>query len=122
MSRDWLLYLDDMIASAEKIGRLIHGHTREQFVADEAAFDAVLFHLLVLGEGIKSLPDGVRASLPDAQRSAPARLRDLIAHRYFALDPDIIREVASKHVPPLLEQALTLRDRADRAEDPGESE
>jgi uncharacterized protein with HEPN domain len=25
MSRDWLLYLDDLIASAEKIGRLTRG-------------------------------------------------------------------------------------------------
>ena len=49
MSRDWLLYPDDMIASAEKIGRLVLGRTLEQFVADEAAFDAVLFNLQVIG-------------------------------------------------------------------------
>lgn len=45
MSRSWLLYLDDLIGAAEKIGRLTGGRTREQFVADEAAFDAVLFNL-----------------------------------------------------------------------------
>lgn len=37
MSRSWLLYLDDLIASAEKIGRLMAGHTIEQVVADAAA-------------------------------------------------------------------------------------
>lgn len=99
MSRSWLLYLDDMIASAQKIGRLVTGRTPEQFVADEAAFDAVLFNLQVIGEGMKNLPDDVRASLPDTQRSAPARLRDLIAHRYFAPGPDIIWEVANRHTP-----------------------
>ena len=50
MSRSWLLYLDDLIASAEKIGRLTTGRTIEQFVSDEAAFDAVLFNLQVIGE------------------------------------------------------------------------
>lgn len=49
MSRSWLLYLDDLIASAEKIGRLVDGHTFETFTADEAAFDAVLFNLQVIG-------------------------------------------------------------------------
>jgi len=36
-------------------------------------------------------------------------LRDLIAHHYFALDPDIIWEVANRHVPALLTHALALR-------------
>jgi uncharacterized protein with HEPN domain len=49
VSRSWLLYLDDLIASAEKIGRLTSGHSIEQFVADEAAFDAVRFNLQVNG-------------------------------------------------------------------------
>jgi hypothetical protein len=30
VSRDWLLYLDDLIASAEKIGRLAAGRDRLQ--------------------------------------------------------------------------------------------
>ncbi len=109
MSRSWLLYLDDLIASAERIGRLTVGRSIEQFVADEAAFDAVLFNLQVIGEAIKKLPADALASFPDADRRGPARLRDLIAHHYFALDPDIIWEVANRHVPALLNHALALR-------------
>ena len=113
MSRSWLLYLDDLIASAEKIGRLVLGRTLEQFVTDEAAFDAVLFNLQIVGEAVKRLPDEARATLSEAHRVAPARLRDLIAHHYFALDPDIIWEVANRHVPALLEEARALRDQVD---------
>jgi len=114
VSRSWLLYLDDPISSAEKIGRLTNGRTIGQFVADEAAFDAVLFNLQVIGEAIKKLPDHARALLPEADRSGPARLRDLIAHHNFALDPDIIWEDANRHVPALLNHALALRsDDAD---------
>ena len=72
VSRSWLLYLDDLIASAEKIGRLTAGHTITQFVADEAAFDAVLVNLQVIGEAIKKLPANARALLPEADRSGPA--------------------------------------------------
>lgn len=113
MSRDWLLYLDDLIASAEKIGRLTSGKQVAQFVADEAAFDAVLFNLQVIGEAIKRLPDAAKAALSEPHRSAPARLRDLIAHHYFALDPDIIWEVATRHLPPLLAEAIALRQRSE---------
>lgn len=113
MSRDWLLYLDDLVASAQKIGRMTAGLTQPQFVQDEAAFDAVLFNLQVIGEAIKRLPDEFRNQLPEAHRSAPARMRDLIAHHYFAIDADIIWDVVTHHVPALLRDAMALRDQRD---------
>jgi len=113
VSRDWLLYLDDLIASAQKIGRITAGLRQAQIVDNEAAFDAVLFNLQVIGEAIKRLPDDIRNQLPEAHRSAPARLRDLIAHHYFAIDAEIIWDVVTHHVPALLQDATGLRDRRD---------
>ncbi|MBK8537913.1 MAG: GxxExxY protein [Candidatus Competibacteraceae bacterium] len=56
MSRDWLLYLGDLIESGEKIERFVTGRTFDTFVADEAIFDAVLFNLQVIGEATKANP------------------------------------------------------------------
>lgn len=111
MSRDWLLYLDDIIASAEKIGRLVVGRSYETFLADEAVFDAVLFNLQVIGEAAKKLPDVARASLPEIDWSGPARLRDLIAHHYFSVDASIVWDVATNYVPSILSAAQTLLTR-----------
>ena len=54
MSRNWLLYLGDLIESGEKIERFVTGRTFDTFVADEAIFDAVLFNLQVIGEATKA--------------------------------------------------------------------
>jgi uncharacterized protein with HEPN domain len=108
-----MLYLDDLIASAEKISRFVSGKTVESFSADEAVFDAVLFNLQIIGEAVKQLPEDVRESVPGIAGSGPARLRDLIAHHYFAVDPEIIWGVATQHVPQLLAAARALRDRED---------
>lgn len=54
MSRSWLLYLDDLIASAERIGRLTAGRTIGQFVADEAAYGAVFFATFSLSQTLIS--------------------------------------------------------------------
>jgi uncharacterized protein with HEPN domain len=113
VSRSPLLYLDDLIASAKKIGRLTSNLDFPAFVQNEAVFDAVLFNLQVIGEAIKKLPDAHRTGLSQLHQSAPARLRDLIAHHYFALDPDIIWEVARQHVPALLSEAVALRARIE---------
>lgn len=113
MSRDWLSYLDDIVESAEKIGRLLRGRSHDTFVADEAVFDAVLFNLQIIGEAVKRLPDTARASLPEVDWSGPARLRDFIAHRYFALDTQVVWDAAVNHVPGILSAAQTLLARFD---------
>lgn len=113
MSRSWLLYLDDLIASAEKIGRLIAGKSVSTFASDEAVFDAVLFNLPVIGEAMKNLPESARSGISTENASAPARLRDLIAHHYFAVDAEIIWDVVTNHVPRLLAEASALRDQVE---------
>jgi uncharacterized protein with HEPN domain len=40
VSRDWLLYLDDLIDSAEKMQRFLKGRAFEGFASDEMLFDA----------------------------------------------------------------------------------
>ncbi len=114
MSRDWLLYADDIVSSSEKIQRLIGRRSFAEFVADEATFDAVLFNLQVIGEAAKQLPDVARAMLPDVDWTGPARLRDLIAHRYFSLDSEILWDVATNHVPQILDAARSLLARCDK--------
>ncbi len=112
MSRDWLLYLDDLIASAERIERYVAERDACPGAGNEALFDAVLFNLQVIGEAVKRLPEDALEQLPEAAGARPARLRDLIAHRYFALDPEIIWDAARNHVPRLLQQARALRGRS----------
>lgn len=108
MSRDWLLYLGDLIESGEKIERLVTGRTFETFLSEEAIFDAVLFNLQVIGQATKKLPAEARSALSEAGGAGPARLRDLIAHHYFALDAEVIWEVATSHIPRMLARAREL--------------
>jgi uncharacterized protein with HEPN domain len=84
--------------------------------ADEASYDAILFNLQIIGEAVKRLPAERRAALPDAHRAGPARLRDLIAHRYFAIEPTIIWDVVTHHVPALLEDARRVQREAGAAD------
>ncbi|MGA7982355.1 MAG: DUF86 domain-containing protein [Chromatiaceae bacterium] len=112
MSRDWQLFLDDIIEHGERIGRLLQGHTFESFCADESDFQAVLFSLLIIGEAAKDVPDDVRAASPAVNWAGAAGMRDIIVHRYFGLDPEIIWDAAQGHVPRLLDSARSLQDQA----------
>lgn len=117
VSRDWLLYLDDLIESAEKIQRFLNGKSFEGFAADELLFDAVLFNLEVIGEAVKKLPGDAKSAVPEGDWTGPARMRDLIAHHYFAVEPRIVWEAATEHAPRILEHAKRLRERFDIGDD-----
>ena len=108
MSRDWLLFLDDIIEHGERIGRLLSGHNFESFCADERDFQAVLFSLLTIGEATKNLPEHLRAANPEINWSGVAGMRDIIVHRYFGLDAEIVWDAAAVHVPRLLDVARRL--------------
>jgi uncharacterized protein with HEPN domain len=49
VSRDWLLYLEDMTTATAKILRFTRGMSFEDFSTDELVYDAVLHNLLGLG-------------------------------------------------------------------------
>ncbi|MBW1717367.1 MAG: DUF86 domain-containing protein [Deltaproteobacteria bacterium] len=102
MSRDYLLFFDDIRLSCEKIVRYTSGLTFEQFIADEKTFDAVLRNLIVIGEAVKHLPKEVRDRNPQVEWREIAGFRDIAVHEYFGIDEDIVWDIVKNEVPSLL--------------------
>jgi len=102
MSRDPRLYLDDIREACEKIVRYSQGLDLGQFVQDEKTFDAIVRNLEVIGEATKHIPPEMRARYPDVEWNKIAGLRDIVAHKYFGLDEDILWDVIQHRVPILL--------------------
>lgn len=109
MSRDPILYLDDLVESAARIAAPIEGVDFARFQHDLAVHDAVLMNLLMIGEAAKHLPEALRAAAPEIDWRAIAGMRDLIAHQYFALDDHIVWDTACHHVPAVGVAARRIR-------------
>lgn len=111
MSRDPLVFLEDIATSCEKILRFTEGLNADSVFEDDLRRDAVLFNLHVLGEATKKLPAEIRERYPDVPWRQIAGMRDVIAHAYFSLDTGILWSAISDDVPALLKrtrQILTL--------------
>ena len=102
MSRDPLLFLEDIEKSCAKVLRYTEGRSKDEVFGDELRLDGVLLNLHVIGEAVKKLPGDVRERHPDVAWREIAGMRDFIAHAYFALDPDIVWDAVNKDVPALL--------------------
>jgi uncharacterized protein with HEPN domain len=96
--------LADIQESAARAQRAVDAMERARASRDDdeevMAFDALLYRLLVIGEAVKALPP----ALLDLEQTVPwreiARLRDLLAHHYYRVDPQIIRRTVDT---PLLD-------------------
>lgn len=102
MSRDYLLFLEDIAISCRKVISFVEGYTFDEFLRDEKTFDAVSRNLEIIGEAVKHLSHDFREQYPDTDWRAIAGMRDFIAHVYFALDLEVLWNVIQIEIPQLL--------------------
>lgn len=109
MSRDWIMYLDDMIDCCRKVIKYTGDADRKTFFSDSMAYDAVLRNLEILGEAAKSIPEDVQQQRRDVEWRKIAGLRDVLAHAYFGLEEATLWDVIKNKVPNLLHVLEEIR-------------
>jgi|SRR5580704_8830223 uncharacterized protein with HEPN domain len=74
--------------AVDALERAVEAGDRDE---EQMIFDALLYRLLVIGEAVKALPTNLLDREPDIPWGEVARLRDLLAHHHYRVDPQIIR-------------------------------
>ena len=103
MSRDSLLFLEDIQKDCDKVVRYTEGRSKDDVFKDDVRLDAVLLNLHVIGEAVKKLLVDLRSRHPQVAWREIAGLRDFISHAYFVLDLDIGWDAIKNDVPALLD-------------------
>ncbi len=63
--------------------------------------DAVIRNLEVIGEAVKQVPDSVREKYPSVEWRKIAGLRDILIHKYFDVNLEIVWGVVQSNIPIL---------------------
>lgn len=101
MPRDYRIFLEDIMASIDRIRVLTSGRSHDEFAADLTTQEAVIRNLEIIGEAAKNVPKEVRSSYPDVDWTRIGGLRDILIHRYFAVDLEILWDIICNNVPEL---------------------
>ena len=102
--RDLRLYLEDMLAFAERALSYSAGMQQADWVADRMRYDATLRNLELIGEAASRVPQASReawAELPWRQMIAT---RNRLVHAYLGIDDDVVWSILRDALPPLCEQ------------------
>jgi uncharacterized protein with HEPN domain len=93
------LLLFDISRSIEKIEGFTRDISFDQLMSDERTKDAVHRNLQVIGEASKSLPASIVTHHPEVDWSGLAGVRDIITHRYFRVDWNLLLSQYPRRTP-----------------------
>ena len=101
MPRDYKLYLDDIIASIDKILKYTDKMDFDSFRENDITIDAVVRNLEIIGEAAKNLPDSVVKKSQNIDWKKIKGLRDILAHQYFGVNSQIIWDIVENKIVEL---------------------
>jgi uncharacterized protein with HEPN domain len=108
VSRSNLDRLRDILESIEAIDRA--KTVADRYAGDDdvtaVALDAIIERIFVIGEAVKCLDARHRTRRPEVPWSDIIRMRDLIGHHYYKVDPEIVRATIER---PLIILATACR-------------
>lgn len=63
--------------------------------------DAVVRNFQIIGEATKNIPADFRARVPEIDWRGVAGFRDVLVHRYFEVDVDLMWQIITQRIAPL---------------------
>jgi uncharacterized protein with HEPN domain len=107
MDRDTATLLD-IAKAARLVVEFTQGMEQDEFLADVKTQSAVLHQLLVMGEAVKRLSEGLRLNHPQVPWKLMAGMRDVLIHAYDAVDLNQVWQTTQVDVPNVLSQVDPL--------------
>ena len=102
--REYRLYINDIKQAIDKINDYTAGISFEDFKSDSKTYDSVLHNLMVIGEAANRIPDEVKEKNCRINWRGIIGMRNIIAHGYFRIDPDIVWVTIKERLPELADQ------------------
>lgn len=102
MSRDPVLYLEDMLAYAREAHAFVEGMTPGGFARDTRTRYAVSYALHIVGEAARKIPPEICARYPQVPWQKIIGMRNRLAHDYLGTRSDVILATAQEFAPQLI--------------------
>jgi uncharacterized protein with HEPN domain len=100
-----LALIDDALLHLE----VLHDHVTELGMHQPAGFDATCLRLSAAIDCVTRLPRGLQDAVCGEERSSIRAMRNRIAHGYFSVDRDAVRDTVTHDLAPFEARLRELR-------------
>lgn len=104
LKRKFEHFLNDLRNSIERIQTYTENYDFEEFQSDQMVMDAVLRNFEVIGEAVSNLPEDFREENDQVPWQEVKDFRNVITHKYWAVDPEITWDIIQNKLPELEKQ------------------
>src|SRR3989338_2141605 len=101
VARDARTRLQDMLEATARIRHHVDGVVKADFLNGATSFDAVAMNIIVIGESVVHLPPHLKAGEVDTPWRQIVASRNLVAHGYPELGPDVIWTIVTTQLDDL---------------------
>ena len=108
MKKDFIVYIEDIVESIQKIEEYTNILSKEKFSELISIQDAVLMRLAVIGESANKIPADVRNNNKKIAWRKIINLRNLIVHDYSSVNVERIWKIIQQDLPILKKQIEEL--------------
>ena len=111
MRRSYLLYLEDILTSTNKILKYSGNYSYEELLKDEMRIDAIIRNFEIIGEASSNIPQEIRDKYPFIEWRNISDFRNVLAHEYFGIDYEIMWEIIRDKLPELQRGIQTILEK-----------
>lgn len=101
MSRRPEQRLSDIVQAIDRCQLFAGSLDSDDNVIASMAEDAIERNLQIIGEAANHLPPTVTDAHPEIAWPQIRGFRNILVHRYFGVDTDVVRDVIESYLPPL---------------------
>jgi uncharacterized protein with HEPN domain len=102
-------YIEDIHDSVKRLVQYTSGVAFAAFSTNEILQDAVLRRLSVIGEAAACLSPEYKSKMPAVPWKRVIGFRNLVVHRYWAVDLTIVWRIVTEEIPILIEALDKVR-------------
>src|SRR3989304_4840138 len=119
MRRNYILYLEDILTSANKIQNYVGNASFEELIKDELKIDAIVRNFEIIGEAASNMPAEISDKYPFVEWRKISDFRNVLAHEYFGINYKIMWDIIKNKLPKLRLDIKTIIESESISLDPG---
>ncbi len=104
-----LIFVEHILENIEDIDSFMKGISKGEFESNKEKLNAVVRSVEIIGEAAKNLPKSFRDQHSKTPWKKIIGTRDLLIHRYFGIDVDILWAILKDDLPKLKRQMQNIK-------------